>query len=309
MTGEDVAMKKALTALTIVFFIFSACSLRAEVFVDTKVFINNKLEVYGLAGVPWESDISLDEERARAWMDALHHAYEDVLGLPLMEGRLVRHVLQTNAALKERLGPVLLTAPKAFFQPDASGIIRCRIEVPLSGKTSLRSALYLAAMRPQSQQPVSFAPNWATGAKVDGESVPPPFRRLILDVRTFAFEPSLFPRFFDGAGMLLFQEAMIPSPQRFSRPAVTFMDDITLARRELAEEDVYTIAAKVNVLALRDVTVDSADVDLFNRFCRAMTQYPLQDRELVIVYDPLRLQRSGRMGRAAKKEEAAEKLK
>ncbi len=96
-------MKRGLKTLYFLLCIFSACSLRAEIFTEPEIFIDHKLEVFGLGGVPWESEISLDEERARAWMDALHHAYDQVLSLPLMEGKLVRHVLQTNAALKERL--------------------------------------------------------------------------------------------------------------------------------------------------------------------------------------------------------------
>lgn len=302
-------MKRGLRTLLLLLCIFSACSLRAEIFTEPEIFIDHKLEIFGLAGVPWESEISLDEERARAWMDALHHAYDKVLSLPLMEGKLVRHVLQTNAALKERLGPVLLKAPKTFFQPDASGLIRCRIDVPISGKTSLRSALYLAAMRPQPQLPGSFSPNWSSGIKIDDKAPAPPFKRLVLDVRPFNFEPSLFPRFFDADGMLLFQESMIPSPQRFSRPVVKFFDDISKAREGLPEDEVYTIAAKVNVLALRDVTVEAADVDIFARFGRELLRSPLQERELAIVFDPLKLRKAGKLGLAEKKDEATEKSK
>jgi len=129
-------MKFLAKAILVIVCMFSACSLRAENFVDSQALLQQKLEVFGLAGTPWESETSYDEERSRAWMDALHHAYERILALPLMEGKQVAHVLQENAALKERLGLVLMSAPKTFFQPDISGMVRCRVDVPLTGKIS-----------------------------------------------------------------------------------------------------------------------------------------------------------------------------
>ncbi len=94
-------MKFLAKAILVIVCMFSACSLRAENFVDSNAFLQQKLEVFGLAGNPWESETSYDEERSRAWMDALHHAYERILALPLMEGKQVAHVLQENAALKD----------------------------------------------------------------------------------------------------------------------------------------------------------------------------------------------------------------
>lgn len=299
-------MKLVAKALLIFVCIFSACVLHAENFIDPQVFLQQKLEVFGLAGTPWEDETSYDEERSRAWMDALHHAYEKILDLPLMEGKLVRHVLQANSALKERLGLVLLSSPKSFFQPDVSGLSRCRVDVPLTGKLSLRSALYLAALRPQSMQPTSFLASWTAGVKVDEKALAPTYRRIIIDVRRFAFEPSLFPRFFDATGMLIFQEAMIPQAERFSRPAVLFATDITAARAGVKEGDSFTIAAHVNDLYLRDVAVEHADSELFALFCHDMVKNPLRQREIVIVFDPARSKKVGKLGKSQKKADESE---
>ncbi len=294
-------MKPMAKAILIIVCMFSACNLRAENFVAPGVFLQQKLEVFGLAGTPWESESSYDEERSRAWMDALHHAYEKILELPLMEGKQVSHVMQANAALKERLGLVLLSAPKTFFQPDVSGMVRCRVDVPLTGKLSLRSALYLAALRPQPMQPTSFLASWTAGVKIDEKATPPAFSRVIIDARRFYFEPSLFPRFFDASGMLIFQEAMIPQSARFSRPAVRFMTDITAARAGLPEEDTFTAAAHISELYCRDITVEQTDTEIFAAFCHDMIKTPLRQREIVIVYDPERLHKTGRLLKSDKK--------
>ncbi len=296
-------MKRMARAILIFVMMFSACTLRAENFVEPGIFLQQKLEVFGLAGIPWEGESSWDEERSRAWMDALHHAYEKILELPLMEGKQVVHVLQTNAALKERLGLVLMSAPKTFFQPDVSGMVRCRVDVPLTGRISLRSALYLAALRPEPVQPTSFLASWTAGIKVDTKTPPPAFMRVIVDARQYAFEPSLFPRFFDASGMLIFQEAMIPEKERFSRPAVRFMTDITAARAGLAEEETFTLAAHVNPLYRRDITVEEADTQVFARFCRDMIDTPLRQREIVIVFDPERPRKKGRLVKTEPKAE------
>lgn len=285
-------------------FVFSACLVRADSPIDHNAFQQQKLEAIGLAGTPWEEAAPLDEERSRAWMDALHHAYEGVLNLPLMEGKLVRHVLQTNSALKDRLGMVLLSAPKTFFQTDNTGLIRCRVEVPLSGKLSLRSALYLAALRPQSQQPVSFLASWSAGLPEVRLPVPD-CRKLVVDVRKHYFEPSIFPRIFDSSGALLFQEAQIPQPQRFSRPAIKFATDVVKAREGLAEGEYRYVNAAVHELAFRDITVYDADLDVVSAFCNQLIAHPDRELDIVIVYDPHR-QRSGGKLTAVKKKDKTE---
>jgi len=295
--------------LAIILSLFTACSLRADSFIEPEIFLDQKIEVFGLAGIPWESEYSHDEERSRAWMDALHHAYEKVLSLPLMEGKLVRHVMQANAALKERLGLVLMSAPKYFQQADTSGLIRCRVELPLTGKLSVRSALYLAAMRPQPLQPVSFLASWSAGLHVDEKAPAPDFKRIIIDVRSSLFEPSLFPRFFDQNGMLIFQESMVPSGERFSRPAIRFESDIRKARAELEENYVMTAAAHVNELSVRDIIIEHTDVDVFARFCRELARNPLQEREIVVVFNPGPAKARGRLGKTEAKVETEEKTK
>ncbi|HAE40362.1 MAG TPA: hypothetical protein DCG57_17265 [Candidatus Riflebacteria bacterium] len=295
--------------LALIICFFSACSLRADTFIEPEVFIGQKIEVYGLAGIPWDSEYSHDEERSRAWMDALHHAYEKVLSLPLMEGKLVRHVMQTNAALKERLGLVLMSAPKFFQQADASGLIRCRVELPLTGKLSVRSALYLAAMRQQPLEPLSFLASWSAGLNIDEKAPAPKFKRAIVDLRAFAYEPSLFPRFFDTSGMLIFQESMVPAGERFSRPAVRFESDIRRARASLKEEETMTISAHISKLALRDISIEHSDVDVFARFCRELVRNPLQDREIVVVFNPKIPRQRGSLGKTEAKAETEEKSK
>ncbi len=275
-------------------FVFSACLVRAEPVIDYKSFVEQKLTVVGLAGTPWEAETSFDEERSRAWMDAMHHAYESILALPLMEGKLVRQVLQTNPALKDRLGLILLSAEKSFYQADNTGLIRCRLEVPFSGKLSLRSALYLAAMRPQSQQPVSFLASWSAG--ISKEKLPvPQCKRLVVDVRNYYFEPSIFPRLFDTNGALLFQEAMIPQPERFSRPAVKFAVDVVEARGGLEEGAYEYVPAHINELSRSDITVPDADAGTVAAFCLQMINHPDRELDVVIVFDPDKKEISGKM--------------
>ena len=264
--------------------IFSACLVWAEPSIKPEVFVEQKLKIYGLGGMPWEETTALEEERSRAWMDALHHAYEDVLNLPLMEGKTVRHVFQTNSALRERLGMVLLSAPKTFYEADTTGLVRCRVEVPFNGKLSLRSALYLAALRPNSMKPVSFLASWSAEIKLKDKDSLPEFKRVVVDMRDTGFEPSLFPRFFEETGSLLFQEAMIPSPVRFSRPAVRFSTDIKDAYKDLKESEVMMLDGKLAELSTRDISVPSPEANIFNRFCKRLMNQPDEKREILVVF-------------------------
>ncbi|MDN5280062.1 MAG: hypothetical protein PWR01_4027 [Clostridiales bacterium] len=301
-------MRTGLKAITILLFIFSACLVRAEPVIDAATFIDQKVRVTGLAGTPWEANFSFDEERSRAWMDALHHAYENILNLPLMEGKLVRHVLQTNPALKERLGIIILSAPKKFYQPDNTGLARCVVEVPLSGKLSLRSALYLAALRPRSQQPLSFLASWS--APINEENLPvPEFKRLIIDVRDYYYEPSIFPRIFADNGALIFQEAMIPQPERFSRPAIRFSTDIVKAHEGLSEEEFMISLASINELACRDVTVANSDVAVVSGFCNQMVKNPDKELEIIIVYDSEKKLQTGKMDKTKPEKQNDSKAK
>jgi len=300
-------MKNCLKALILLFLMFSACGLRAENFVDPLAFCEQKLEVFGLGGVPWEESSSHDEERSRAWMDALHHAFENILNMQLMEGRLVAHVLQTNPEMKSRLGNLLLSSPRFFYQSDVSGLIRCRIDVPFTGRNSLRSALYLAALRPQPQEPLAFAPEWAAGVKINADTPVPPFKRIIVDVRTFDFIPSLFPRFFDSTGMLLFQETMLGLKDRFSRPAIKFMLNIGKAREGFKEEDTLTVSAHVNILSRCDITIENPDAAIMAGFAREMALNPHGERDIVIVFSPERTRKTGTLSRSEKNSEASDK--
>ncbi|OIP22149.1 hypothetical protein AUK22_10840 [bacterium CG2_30_54_10] len=318
-------------------------------------FEKQVLVVWGLGGTPWEESSSYEEEKARAWMNALHQGYEAILGIPLMEGLSVRNALQMNSALKERLGMVLLSAPKKFFEPDLTGLLRCKLEIPFNGAVSLRSALYLAALRPQPMEPLPLLASWAslpsaaasgatsttpsaatsktvlagtsttasaTGSATASEAASPAtsttasgaistaastkgstaaasraptafpdefygvgVKRVILDLRRTNFEPSLFPRFFTEEGYLLYQEARTPSPDRFSRPAIRFTQDIAQATNGLSESDIRYVSARLPLLAQHDVKISASEQSAFLAFCRHLDAEPQGQREIVIVYD------------------------
>lgn len=262
---------------------------------NADVFISRKLEVTGLGGSPWEQNISFEEERSRAWMHALHNAYNRLISLPLMEGKLVRHVLATNPLMRERLGVILLLAPRKFYKEDASGLIRCKVSVPVDGKNSLKSALYLEALRPQPQEPLSFLASWTVAAEVDKSAPSVPFKRVVVDVRDYYFEPSLFPRFFDEDGALLFQEINTKTGARLDRPAVIFSNNIAEAYDGYEDSEVILTLAMVNPRSKRDITIQAHDLQWFLRFCRDLTEKPLQQREILVVFDSEKKPPKGRL--------------
>lgn len=299
-------MKLSSKLLLLLTCIFSATTLLAETTTPHKVFLNQKLEVFGLGGIPWEEG-SYESERGRAWMDAMHHAYEQILELTVMDGKQVRNVLHTNKALKERLGMVLMSAPKTFYQKDVSGLVRCKLDIPISGKLSLRSAFYLAALRPQPMQPTGFLASWSAEIPVDENLDPSPYKRLVIDARKFDFIPSLFPRFFDEHGALIFQEAMIPQAERFSRPVVMFATDMITARANLAPEEVFTVSSAMHELHKSDIIVKQADMSEFKQFCNDIIKTPLKQREIMIVYNPDKKLETGSMAQQESKEESSKK--
>lgn len=245
------------------------------------------LTVWGLGGTPWEAESPYEEEKSRAWMNALHQGYEAMLGVPLMEGSDVRQALQMNPALKARLGMVLLSAPKKFYETDSAGLMRCRLEIPFFGPVSLRSALYLSALRPQPMESLALLASWstlATATSLPDEPGGPEVKRLVLDLRQTGFEPSLFPRFFSEEGHLLFQEAQIPGPDRFSRPTIRFTRNIEEVGTDLADSDLRYVAARVPPLSHRDVMISSAEEAAFLAFCRRLTADPQSSREILVVY-------------------------
>jgi hypothetical protein len=269
----------------------------------SNVFVNQKLEVMGIAGSPWETETSYEEERARAYLDALNHAYEQIINLPLMDKKEVKHIVQSNRAFKERIGFLLLTSPKTFYQTDLNGINRCKIEVDLSGKNSLRSTFYLAAMRPQPMQPVSFLASWSAGIETDKNAEPSKYKRVVVDARKSYFEPSLFPRFFDRKGVLVFQEAMIPETERFSRPAVRFVTTIEKAREGLPDSQIFTADSIIDELHPRDVVINPTDITEFAIFCNDIVKTPLKEREIVIVFKPDNFKEYGKMKKTEEKKE------
>lgn len=296
-------MKFSTKLLLLILCLFQAQILLAESSTNHKVFLDQKLEVFGLGGTPWEEG-SYESERGRAWMDAMHHAYEQILSLTIMDGKEVKHVLHTNKALKERLGMILMSAPKTFYQKDVSGLVRCKLEIPISGKLSLRSAFYLAALRPQPMQPTGFLASWSSNINVDETQEPSPYKRIVIDARKFDFIPALFPRFFDEQGNLLFQEAMIPQAERFSRPVVLFATNMITARANLEEKEVFTLSSTMHELHKSDIIVKNADLNEFKQFCNDIIRTPLKQREIMIVYNPDRIIKKGAMKETEIKEES-----
>ena len=295
-------MRFSTKLLVLILCLFQTQILLADNTANHKVFLNQKLEVFGLGGTPWEEG-SYETERGRAWMDAMHHAYEQILSLTIMDGKEVKHILHTNKALKERLGMVLMSAPKTFYQKDVSGLVRCKLEIPISGKMSLRSAFYLAALRPQPMQPTGFLASWSAPIEVDESIEPSPYKRIVIDARKFDYIPALFPRFFDEHGTLLFQEAMVPQAERFSRPVVLFSTNMIEARANLEEKEVFTLSTTMHELHKSDIIVKNSDLKEFKHFCNDIIRTPKKQRELMIVYNPDNIIKKGVM----KKTEVSEK--
>lgn len=295
-------MKFSVKLLLLTLCVFVAQGALAQISTNHRVFLDQKLEVMGLGGTPWEEG-SYESERGRAWMDAMHHAYEEILSLSIMEGKQVKQALQTNSALKERLGMLLMATPKTFYQKDVSGLVRCKLEVPISGKLSLRSALYLAALRPQPMLPKGFLASWSTEIGVDESLEPSPYKRVVIDVRKFDFVPALFPRFFNEYGNLVFQETIIPQAERFSRPVVMFCDDMIKARAGLVSSEVFTLASRVHELNKSDIIVKEADLNEFKVFCNDILREPKKQREIMIVYNTDRKIKTGSMKQQEVKEE------
>ena len=299
-------MKFSAKLLILILCLFQSQILLASDNTNHKVFLNQKLEVFGLGGTPWEEG-SYEAERGRAWMDAMHHAYEQILSLTIMDGKEVKHILHTNKALKERLGMVLMAAPKTFYQKDVSGLVRCKLEIPISGKLSLRSAFYLAALRPQPMQPTGFLASWSAKIDVDETLAPSPYKRIVIDARKYDFIPALFPRFFDEQGALLFQETMIPQAERFSRPVVMFCTNMIDARANLEEKEVFTLSSTMHELHKSDIIVKKEDLNEFKHFCNDIIRTPKKQREIMIVYNPDKKIKTGAMQKTEVSEKSDKK--
>jgi len=299
-------MKLNLKGLFLAIIMLSACSLQAETSFFSNSFISQSVQVYGIAGMPWEESMSLEEERARAWVDALHHAYEKILDLPLMEGKLVRQVFQTNSGLKSRLGMILMKAKKTFYTKDQTGLIRCKLDVPFNGKFSIRSALYLAALRPKPIRPVSLLASWSRRLRPTSKSKAPKFTRMVVDLRDTNYQPSLFPRFFDDKGYLVFQETMLPSHKRFTRPVVKFTENILDAYKDIEEEKVMVVDGMVPNLSTRDIAVVDAEATIFARFCEYIVKNPLGKKEILLVFSAQKI-KTGKLSK--KKQEVKEENK
>jgi len=236
--------------------------------------------------MPWEKTISIEEERSRAWVDAMHHAYEKILNLPLMEGKIVRQAFQTNSELRSRLGMILLNAKKTFYSRDNTGIIRCKLDVPFNGKQSIKSALYLAALRPLPIRPISLLASWTRRLESKEKNNLPDLRRVVIDLRGTKFKPSLFPRFFDDKGFLIFQETMLSSHKRFTKPIVKFSEDILDSYKDLEENKVMMIKGNVTSLGTNDVIIPDFEATIFSRFCKKIKNSPLEKNEILLIYDP-----------------------
>jgi hypothetical protein len=283
-----VPMKRRIILFLFLCVVTAASGIEAPAGTD---FETQVLTVWGLAGTPWEETTSPEEERSRAWMDALHHGYEQALNVPIMEGVTVKSALPGSPVLKERLGHLLLNCRKTFYSPDISGLVRCKIDVPFSGAHSLRSALFLAALRPARVDPFQMVEkgNATPEAKLPLDAAELPWKRLVIDARRLPFEPSLFPRFFAPDGTLLFQEARIPGPKRFSRPAVRFARSMGAAELNLSPSEVLYLTATTSPPGTRDLRITGSYADIFHRFCRRLEQEPEKSGEILIVFSDRKL--------------------
>ncbi|MBF0498739.1 MAG: hypothetical protein HQM09_01290 [Candidatus Riflebacteria bacterium] len=280
--------------------LFAPYSAQAGVASSAVDFERQVVSVWGIGGQPWEESSSYEEERARAWMDALHHAYEETLGIPLSEGLDVRNALHQYPTLRPHMSRILLAAPRTFFEEDESKLIRCRVELPFTGPAGLRSALFLAALHPHGSEPRVFV---GTDSAIATESrlIDPadtlgvtvshtitgsasPVLRVVIDLRETFFEPSLFPRFFDDEGRLIYQEGRISSSERFSRPVVRFSQDIADAVKGLKDDQLLYASGRTPLLSRRDVVIRTPDDDFIRRFCRRLDTEPFWKGEILIIH-------------------------
>ncbi|HNW36209.1 MAG TPA: hypothetical protein PKM25_14820, partial [Candidatus Ozemobacteraceae bacterium] len=157
------------------------------------------------------------------------------------------------------------------------------------------------------QEPKAFLASWtsiassteiaAETASAAGEDL----RRVIIDLRQTGFQPSLFPRFFSEAGELLFQEAQIPGPERFSRPTVRFTERIEDAAQGFDETQLAYIEAAVAPLARRDIRIMQHEAGIFLAFSKKLAGEPLGGRDIMIVHGR-RPAPSGLLPKSGKKE-------
>lgn len=294
-------MKLNHTIILLFFLLILEAGVCASEPSTSSLFIDRQVEGIGLGGTPWESKISIDEERSRAWMSALHNAYNSILSVPLMEGKTVRQVLISNPNMRERLGVILLLAPKFFYQSDATGLVRCKVEVPLDGKQSIKSALYLESLRPLPLEPYNILASWTHNDNANESYQKTPFKRIAIDLRGFNYEPSLFPRFFDEKGVLIYQETMTIKGERLSRPTIKFTSEIKDVYKDLEETEVALISAKINPLSKRDIQIIPPDTQIFERFCKEIINEPASQNEILIVFNPLQKDFSGKLEKEKEK--------
>jgi len=286
-------------------------------------FNRQLVTAWGLAGQPWEAASSYEEEKSRAWMDALHHAYESLLSTPFMEGLEIRQVLRQYPTLRSGLGRVLLSTTPRFFEEDVSKLIRCRVEIPFTGPDGLRAALFLAALRPITLEPRAFVATepveasltarlnlgpvssrglLASGSEREMAAVGPVVR-VVIDLRATFFQPSLFPRFYDDEGHFLYQEGRIPGPERFSRPVVRFSEEIADAENDLKAEQVTYLSGRLPLTSMRDVVLRHPDQEFFRRFCRRLELDPLWKGEILVIHGR-RIMPSGVLAKSSGRETA-----
>ncbi|MBF0409527.1 MAG: hypothetical protein HQM10_19460 [Candidatus Riflebacteria bacterium] len=272
------------TAILLFFFsTFSGFADAQPSLVETD-FLDQKITVWGLGGNPWEDITSSEEERARAWTDALHHAYYEVLSLQFMEKITVKQLLHQYPTLNNSLRRTLLGAEKTLYQKDISGLIRCRVEVPFCGKNGIRAALFLASLFPSKIGPRIFrVPVSTETQKISASDTP--YSRIIVDLRDCIYKPALFPRFFDINGNLLFQESTIPAPERFSRPVIKYSSSMASATEDVEDGKIFYASARTAHNHESDITIIPPDDDEFKNFAAAIASAPLRELDIFVVYD------------------------
>jgi hypothetical protein len=83
------------------------------------------------------------------------------------------------------------------------------------------------------------------------------------------------------------------------------MTDITEARKELKESEVYLIEAQVDEMATSDITIKDCDLEILTAFSRLLVQEADENRDIVIVFEPEKQLSAGKL----KKTQSAEKEK
>lgn len=279
-------------------------------------FERQSIIAVGIAGQPWEEEnyVSSEKEKIRAHYDALHHAYEAILNIPIMEGKYGKHILFQTPVLKEKIKNLLFSLQPTFIG-NKNKLIKCKLEIPFYGINSLFAAFYLASLYPtskfQSNQNIPSSKIWplvlspTNSLKVNAELEQKQqsnkiktknavvnnkihdIKRIIIDLRNTPFQPSLFPCFYTEKGQLIFQESLLynkSSRAKFSRPIIKFYKSILKATENYKENELEFINAKTTDMSTMNITILSSSEVFFVDYVSYIMHKPESDKDIAIVY-------------------------